>query len=121
MRVFNKTQKTVICERTELAKSYWQKTKGLMFRKSLPRNKGLLMVFGNERRTGIWMFGMRFPIDIVFIDSRKRVVDVKKGIKPFSVNPKTWRVFYPSKSAKYILELNKGESQGLRNGDLLSF
>ena len=121
MNIRNKTSNAVLCERTEFAKSYWQKTKGLMFRKSLSPRKGLLMVFERPTRVGIWMFGMRFPIDVVFIDAKKRVISVRRNLKPMSINLKTWRVYYPPKSAKYILELNKGQAAKTKKGDILVF
>lgn len=94
-----------------------------MFRGKLGENCGLLMVFRKQSKPGIWMFGMRFPIDIVFISSRKRVVDVRENVKPLSLNPLTWRVYYPRKPAKYVLELSAGAARatGTKPGDRLGW
>lgn len=123
MVILNRTRNTVLVKEFEEAKNIWKKTIGLMFRKNLHKDRGLLMVFNNETRTGIWMFGMRFPIDLVFIDKDKRIVDLREHIKPLSLKPNTWRVYYPKKPVKYILEANKGVIRKTNAciGDVLGF
>jgi uncharacterized membrane protein (UPF0127 family) len=80
-----------------------------MLRKRLPRNSALVMVFEKPGKHGIWMPLMRFPIDIVFLDSRRRVVGLHERAKPVSFRRKTWHVYYPEKPAKYAMELAAGE------------
>jgi uncharacterized membrane protein (UPF0127 family) len=102
----------VLCGRAETAKSFWQKTRGLMLRKSLDRGEGLLMEFQNERWPGIWMLLMRFPIDIVFLDRNLRVVGLHEGVPPFSLlRPSSWKVYYPDMPAKYVLEVPAGTAR----------
>ena len=107
MRITNKTKNRVLAN-AEVASSIWSKTRGLMFRKSLPRGSGLLMDFKGEARPGIWMLFMRFPIDLVFIDKKTRVVDIKENIRPLTFSPRTWRVYYPKRPARYVLEIPAG-------------
>jgi uncharacterized membrane protein (UPF0127 family) len=45
---------------------------------------------------------MSVPIDVLWLDGRKRVVDLKEGFKPWKLN------VTPRKKAKYIIELKKG-------------
>ena len=115
--------KTVIAEKAEMAESFYQKGKGLMLRKSLPRNSALLMIFDKPGKHGIWMPFMRFPIDIVFLDSRKRVVGLHERARPISFRKKTWKVYYPEKPAKYIIELPAGtvKRKGIAARDVLLF
>src|SRR5688572_29336931 len=47
---------------------------GLMFRPSLPLDRGLLFVFEEVDFHGIWMKNCRFPIDIVWLEEERRVV-----------------------------------------------
>ena len=92
---------------------------GLMFKK-----KGrMLMRFAFERKHGIWMPFMKFPIDIIFIDSDKCVVDIKYSAVPINLNPKTWKVYSPVKKCKYILEIDAGlaERKLFKVGDTLEF
>ena len=97
----------------EVANSIWKKIKGLMFKQS----GNMLMDFGKDSRPGIWMFGMKFPIDIVYVNSEMKVVDVKNA-KPMSFNPLTWRVYYPKEKSRYVLEVEY--ESGVKRGDILS-
>jgi hypothetical protein len=121
--VKNITRKKILVKKIELADSVGKKTKGLMFRKSLAKGTGLLMAFDYERKHEIWMLGMRFPIDIIFIDSRKRIVDIKHSAKPMGKNPMTWRVYRPRRPCKYVLETTAGlaNETGTKKGDVLKF
>ena len=117
--ITNKTRGTVLCKTHEVAGSSWQKTKGLMFRKSLPGGHGLLMAFDPPARPGIWMLGMRFPIDIAFVGQDKRVIKVVENARPLGFSWRTWRVFYPPEPARFVLELPAGRIQesGTARGD----
>jgi len=113
--------KTVIAENVEVAEGFFHKMRGLMLRGSLPRGTCLLMIFGKPGKHGIWMPLMRFPIDIVFLDSRKRVAGLHERVRPISFRKKTWRVYYPERPAKYVVELHAGEikRKKIAAGDLL--
>lgn len=91
---------------------------GLMFRK---QPKPLVLVFRGEARHSIWMLFMRFPIDLVFLDSQHRVVTIHENIKPISFDPATWGIYRPSKPAKYALEVAAGWVAGSKivEGDRL--
>jgi len=123
MQIKNLTRKKVLVRKTETASSIWGKARGLMFRKDIPKDSGLLMVFESERKHEIWMFCMRFPIDIIFIDSGKRIVGISHSAKPMGKNPRTWRIYRPSETCKYVLEVNAGLAgrTGTEKGDLLEF
>ncbi|MCX6814591.1 MAG: DUF192 domain-containing protein [Candidatus Aenigmarchaeota archaeon] len=99
----------MIAENVEVAESFASKTLGLMFRKSIPKNSALLMIFEKPGKHGIWMPLMRFSIDIVFLDSRKIVVGLHERVRPIGLRKRTWRVYYPEKPAKYAIELPAGE------------
>ncbi len=119
----NVTKNKILVKDLERADSALKKTKGLMFRKDMTKEKGLLMVFERERKHEIWMLGMRFPIDIVFISRDKRIVDIKHSVKPLGKNPKTWKIYRPSKPCKYVLEINSGMIKKTKTeiGDMLEF
>jgi len=119
----NVTKGKVIVKNVEIARALGEKTKGLMFRSSLDKDSGLLMPFDKERKHEIWMLGMRFPIDIIFINKDKRIVDVKHNAKPMGRNPMTWRIYRPRKPCKYVLEVNAGAAGKTKTevGDVLEF
>lgn len=108
MKITNKTRKTVLAEKVEVATGFWHKMLGLMFRSKIADSAGFLLEFENEDFHGIWMLGMRFEIDLVFIDSGKRVVDIFENLKPISLNPIAWKVYKPTKPVKWVLELKSG-------------
>ena len=89
--------------KAELANTAVKKVKGLMLRKKLKDNHGMLFDFG-RMRPGIWMFGMRFPIDIIWINSAMHVVGINKNAKYW----KFWKVYEPKERARYALEVNAG-------------
>jgi uncharacterized membrane protein (UPF0127 family) len=107
----------------EVAESFSSKAFGLMFRKKLSRDSALLMVFEKPGKHSIWMPFMRFPIDIVFLDSRKRAVGLHERARPISFRKGTWRVYYPDKPAKYVIEMAAGmvKRKRIAEGDLLHF
>ena len=111
--------KTVIAEDVEVAKGFFHKMRGLMLRGSLPRGTALLMIFGKPGKHGIWMPLMRFPIDIVFLDSHKRVVGLHERARPVSFRRRTWKIYYPERDAKYAIEMAAGEIKktGIKNED----
>lgn len=119
--ITNKTRDTVLCETHEVAESHWQKTRGLMFRDSLPHNHGMLFTFFRPSPAGIWMFGMRFPIDILFIDSGKKVLRVIENAKPLGLSWRTWKLYIPPSPASYVLELPAGGARKTSTGDILDF
>jgi uncharacterized membrane protein (UPF0127 family) len=94
----NKTKKTVIAERYYNFKSPFSKAIGLMFSMN-PKN--LIFIFKKEKIIPLHMFFVIFPIDVLFLDKNKKVVDLKENFRPFT--------FYtPKAKAKYVIELSKG-------------
>lgn len=89
---------------------------GLMHRKSLPRDRGMLFVFEDERERSFWMKNTHIPLEIIYADARGKVVSVKQ-MKPLD------ETSTPSDGpAKYAVELNQGTAQRLnvRPGDVLA-
>jgi uncharacterized membrane protein (UPF0127 family) len=123
MEITNASKKAIVCRDVELARGLFRKGLGLMFRKELRKDYGMLFEFGNEDLFGMWMFGMRISIDMVFISSDKRVTDVFHNVPPVGLNPKTWKVYGPSAPVKWVLELPAGAAKKGRisPGDKLKF
>lgn len=94
---------------------------GLMFRPSLPADRGMLFVFEGADFYGIWMKNCRFPIDIVWLDESHHVVYVTANAPPCKADP--CPVYEPLQRANYVVELNAGvaEQDGLRIGSTVSF
>jgi len=106
----------VVLARAEWCTSYWQHFRGLMFRRDLADNEGLLFVYGRESRmdTSIHMFFMNFPIAAVWLDKHGIVVDKTLA--------KQWRPAYASHvPAQYIIEARPSFLDRVNIGDRLSF
>jgi uncharacterized protein len=123
MIIRNITNGKVIATSVEIAKTMPQKARGLMGRKELSEDYAMLFDLGSERKEGFWMMFMRTPIDIVFVDSKKAVVDIKHSVRPISFNPMTWRLFYPKRPASYVIETKAGlmEKLNVKINDKLEF
>ena len=83
----------------------------------LSDEKGMLFIFDDMGYPAIWMKDMLFPIDIAWLDSDFRIVDIAAD-----VSPQTYpTVFRPELPAKYVLEVNAGffASRGVKEGDTL--
>jgi hypothetical protein len=100
----------------DLASSFMSRFMGLMFRGNLER--GLILKLPKNRSrygSGIHMFFMKIPLDIIFADANKKVVDV------ISIDP--WKTYTPRVPARYVIELEKGTvtSSNTGIGDELDF
>ena len=85
----------------EIADTAWKKFRGLMF---ASRPKPMLFVFDRSSRYSFHTWFMRFPIDFVFIDENKKVIEICENVKP-------WRFVKPSTPARYVLELPAGTAK----------
>jgi uncharacterized protein len=95
--------------RCRVATSFASRFRGLMGVAELPAGSGILFPGTSSVHTHF----MRFPIDVVFLDSGWRIVSVVAALRP-------WR-FAAAKSAESVLELAGGECErlGLAEGDVL--
>jgi uncharacterized membrane protein (UPF0127 family) len=103
----------------EVAADDAARTRGLMFRDSMPRDHGMLFVFEKEEPLAFWMKNTRIPLDILYFDASLRLVSVAAGAPPCTT-PRC--PSYPSqKPARFTLELNAGLAKelGVRPGDSL--
>lgn len=84
----------------------------------------LVLVSPKERidHSSIHMMFMRFPIDVIWLDSGLRVVDVAREVPPFKLfRPKTWRTYRPAKDAKYVIEIAVNKIPTVKIGDTIEF
>ncbi len=89
---------------------------GLGGRNELKENEAMLFIFDFPAKHEFWMKGMRFPIDILWLDRDFQIVHIAPQISP-DTYPKT--SFSPEKEALYVLETVSGFSSknGLKVGD----
>ena len=105
----------------EVAETSEQQSRGLMFRKSMPQDSGMLFVFEEEEIQPFYMKNTFIPLDIIWMDKDKRIVFIKKRAP--ACNGDKYELIDPGKKARYVLELNAGASDsiGLQIGDMARF
>lgn len=102
----------------EFARTDYETQTGLMYRKSMQDDRGMLFIFDDEIRRSFYMKNTEFSLDIIYLDGNGKVVSVQKNAVPFDKSP------LPSEApAKYVLEVNSGLSDrwGLEAGDVMEF
>jgi len=107
------------CFDVELAITDEEQMQGLMFRKSLARNRGMLFIFKEEEMSSFWMKNTLIPLDIIWINENKEAVFISENTQPCKED--SCFSIAPDKKAKYVLEINAGISKeiGLKVGDRL--
>lgn len=102
----------------EIANTPYEIETGLMYRTSMENNQGMLFIFQDEQPRYFYMKNTQIPLDIIFINSEKKVVSFAQNTTPLDETslPST----YP---AKYVLEINAGlvTAWGIQPGDSVSF
>jgi len=74
----------VLAERLRPAHTHWTRLRGLLGTRSLPEGDGLWIRPCRQ----VHMFGMRYPIDVVFVDDAHRVVGLTSDLQPGRISPK---------------------------------
>ncbi len=102
--IVNFGSKKIIIER---ASTKAERQLGLSGRERLGEDAGLLFVFDYSGQYCFWMKDMNFSIDILWLDDKKKVVDMVSSVSPESY-PDT---FCPKVPASYVLEVNAGQAK----------
>ncbi len=98
----------------EIADTPETRTRGLMFRRSMGENEGMLFDFKFDQPISMWMRNTYIPLDMIFILADGRVNAIAENTKPLS------RDIIPSQGpVRYVLEVVAGTAKriGLRPGD----
>lgn len=105
----------------EIADTSLKRATGLMYRKSLPQNQGMLFIFDETAKHIFWMKNTLVPLDIIWLDENFKIVDISRSTPPCTTQK--CQTYMPSSPAKYVLEVNSGisEQNNLKIGDQLKF
>lgn len=110
----NLSKNTIISNNARFCSDALSKFLGLMF--CAKEDKALIFEFNKEKIISLHMIFVFYPIDVIFLDKSRVVVDLKKDFKPFT--------FYASrKKAMYAIELPNGTTKKSRTeaGDRIGF
>lgn len=106
--IINKTTDKKLSTTEIICPTFFSQLRGLMFR---PR-KNLIMIFPEEKTISLHTFFVFYPIDVLILDGDKKIIEIKRDFKPFTL----WNA---QKKGKYVVELNSPVISTL--GDQLEF
>jgi uncharacterized protein len=97
--------------------------RGMMFRDSLPAGEGMLFIHPEPGHNSYWMYNVRIPLDILWLDSARRIVEISADTPPCKTRASQCPSYGGNARSQYVLELGGGEAarNGLKVGDVLSF
>lgn len=105
----------------EVARTEEKRALGLMFRTALAEDHGMLFIFEQSGLHRFWMKNTLIPLDMVWMDDRKRVIHIEYQVPPCKLDP--CPVYGPSADSLYVLEVISGVAsrEKLRPGQTLTF
>jgi len=101
----------------EVAQTPEERARGLMGRKDLGKDEGMLFIFESEDYHGFWMKNTSIPLSIAFIDKEGRIVEIT-DMEPYSLES-----HLPPTPILYALEMRKGwfKTNRIKKGDWVRF
>lgn len=105
--------------RVEIADSLEEQSRGLMFRRELPRDQGMLFVYAQAQRQAFWMRNCEIALDILYFDGEGRFINGHYAVPP--CRTAQCPSYESRRPARWVLELgaNVGRALDLREGDRL--
>jgi len=109
--VFSEAGDTAVT--VEVAERDHERARGLMYRKQMAEDRGMIFVFGRRERHQFWMHNTCIPLDMMFVDDDGTIVGIEENTP--TMNDSTFAV--PCAS-RYVIEVNAGFSRrhGVRAG-----
>ena len=95
--------------KVQVASEWPEQQKGLMFRKTMPPNEGMLFDFHRSQMMSFWMKNTLIPLDIVFIRADGTISSIAADAKPLSL-----KSILSTEPVQAVLEINGGRAEALR-------
>ncbi|PZP55715.1 MAG: hypothetical protein DI586_06030 [Micavibrio aeruginosavorus] len=97
----------------EIADDDFERERGLMFRKSMPKDSGMLFIFKYETAQNFWMKNTLIPLDIIFIERGGKIVKIAEA------RPHDLKIISSGVPIVAAIEINGGEAKkrGIKAGD----
>ena len=97
--------------------------RGMMFRDELAPDRGMLFIHGEPGQYPYWMYQVRIPLDIIWLNENRRIVEMSPNTPPCETKASHCPSYGGNENALYVLELAAGsiEKHGLRVGAALRF
>ena len=102
----------------ELATTPDERERGLMYRKSLGANAGMLFMYPDEEPVAFWMKNTLIPLDMLFIKADGQIVHVARNAVPLDETP-----IASGQPVRAVLEINGGaaDALGIKDGDRVDY
>ncbi|MDO5663815.1 MAG: DUF192 domain-containing protein [Bacteroidia bacterium] len=102
----------------EIADNNQRRARGLMYRKSLPADAGMLFIFDTEEIQGFWMKNTYIPLDMIFVNADNQIITIHTNTTPM----REWN-YTSTKPALYVVEVNAGYcvQNNITEGDKIVF
>ncbi len=103
----------------EIADTPEARERGLMFRRQLAPNEGMVFVWDAPGFYPFWMKNTLIPLDIIWLDDKGRVVSIASSVPPCKADP--CPTYPPRGNASYVVEVVAGfaAAHGVKEGDVL--
>jgi uncharacterized protein len=110
--------KTLATVRVEVADTPANRDTGLMFRKSMDADAGMIFVFNSPAHQIFWMHNTEIPLDMIFAGANQRVIGIVANAAPYTDTHRE-----VDGDSQYVLEVNGGfaAQHGIKAGDRLEF
>ena len=111
------TKNGAVLLNVEVADTEPKREQGLMFRRKLAEDHGMIFLFDEEHEITMWMKNTYIPLDMVFVGSDWRIVHIAYDTEPFSTD-----VISSLRPASRVVELPAGQARklGLAVGDAVA-
>ncbi len=102
----------------EVADNDALRARGLMYRKSMLINEGMLFIHDYEQIQSFWMKNTYIPLDMIFVDSNHEIITIHQNTTPLSE-----RSYSSTLPALYVVEVNAGfcNSNNIKTGDKIQY
>jgi uncharacterized membrane protein (UPF0127 family) len=97
--------------------------RGMMFRDALPDGEGMLFVHGSPGQYSYWMYQVKVPLDIIWMDARGRIVEIAENVPPCKTAASECPSYGGKQTSLVVLELpgGYGRRHGVVLGDVIRF
>jgi len=104
----------------EIADTEPVRQRGLMFRKQLAPNEGMVFVFPEPGYYPFWMKNTLIPLDMIWLDAERRIVSIARSVPPCKADP--CPSYPPGGTASFVIEVVSGFSRqhALKGGDVVT-
>lgn len=108
----------------EVVSKKFDMSRGLMFRDSLPPDRGMLFIYGQAGQYPVWTYQNRIPLDVIWMDQNRLITEIVLNVEPCQSDSAAKCPQYGGRfRSLFVLELNAGTAakNNLKPGDRLDF